>query len=162
MIYGTVRLGCLSKVQTLHSTKPLIPTPYIHTQVPPELHCFCFPLFWTNSMESNVVDNDASRILRELKNLKDTKSRIEQKISVLEAQLREINLQNEVANNGSCPPSSIVNLEPRNGLTPDMIYRYSRHLLLPSFGVEGFVQFSLQKYYLFSPPFLFCYVGLSL
>lgn len=65
----------------------------------------------------------ASEIVRELDSLKDEKTIIEQKISALEAQLREINLQNDAA--------------PPNGLTQDMIHRYSRHLVLPSFGVQG-------------------------
>ncbi|KAH1211411.1 Adenylyltransferase and sulfurtransferase MOCS3 [Glycine max] len=65
----------------------------------------------------------ASEILRELDSLKDEKTKIEHKISALEAQLREINLQNDAA--------------PPNGLTQDMIHRYSRHLVLPSFGVQG-------------------------
>ncbi|XP_014502670.1 adenylyltransferase and sulfurtransferase MOCS3 [Vigna radiata var. radiata] len=76
----------------------------------------------------------ASEILRELDSLKDAKAKIEHKISALEAQLREINLQNDAAPpNGSSYPSSY----PTNGLTQDMIHRYSRHLMLPSFGVEG-------------------------
>ncbi|KAI4307969.1 hypothetical protein L6164_031093 [Bauhinia variegata] len=84
-------------------------------------------------MESIVADNDASRILREIESLKDTRTRIDHKISLLEAQLREINLQNGASEERSSPPT----VDSRNGLTPDMIYRYSRHLLLPSFGVEG-------------------------
>jgi len=76
----------------------------------------------------------ASEILRELDSLKDAKAKIEHKISALEAQLREINLRNDAApTNGSSHPSSY----PTNGLTQDMIHRYSRHLMLPSFGVEG-------------------------
>ncbi|KAF7831364.1 Adenylyltransferase and sulfurtransferase MOCS3 [Senna tora] len=90
-------------------------------------------------MESTARDNDASPILAELQSLKDSKSVIEHKISVLESQLREIDLRNEiVSNGGSCPPISTLNSNPANGLlSPDMIHRYSRHLLLPSFGVEG-------------------------
>ncbi|KAJ1392484.1 Ubiquitin-activating enzyme [Sesbania bispinosa] len=72
----------------------------------------------------------ASEILRELESLKHQKSTIEHKISALEAQLKEIHLQNDAVPNGS---SSY----PTNGLAPHMIHRYSRHLVLPSFGVQG-------------------------
>ncbi|XP_027331477.1 adenylyltransferase and sulfurtransferase MOCS3 isoform X2 [Abrus precatorius] len=73
----------------------------------------------------------ASEILRELNSLKNEKTKIEHKISVLEAQLRDINLQNDaVSDDGS-------SLYPTNGLTRDMIHRYSRHLMLPSFGVQA-------------------------
>ncbi|TKY57329.1 Adenylyltransferase and sulfurtransferase MOCS3 [Spatholobus suberectus] len=72
----------------------------------------------------------ALEILRELDSLKDAKTKIEHKISALEAQLREINLRNDAAPNGS-------SAYPTNGLTQDMIHRYSRHLVLPSFGVQG-------------------------
>lgn len=72
----------------------------------------------------------ASEIVRELESLKDEKTKIEHKISVLEAQLKEINLQNSVHSNGSSPYST-------NGLAPEMIHRYSRHLVLPSFGVQA-------------------------
>ncbi|KAK7371993.1 hypothetical protein VNO80_05360 [Phaseolus coccineus] len=74
----------------------------------------------------------ASEILRELDSLKDAKSKIELKISALEAQLKEINLRNDAA-----PPNGSSPLYPTNGLTQDMIHRYSRHLMLPSFGVQG-------------------------
>ncbi|KAJ7960817.1 Adenylyltransferase and sulfurtransferase MOCS3 [Quillaja saponaria] len=88
-------------------------------------------------MEFNRGDSEASRILRDIQALKDTKSGIEHKLSVLEARLQEINLQDDAVSNGSSAPSSTVDSGFGNGLTPDMIYRYSRHLLLPSFGVEG-------------------------
>lgn len=90
-------------------------------------------------MESN--SGDASAILREIEALKATRNEIDSKISALEAQLREIKLQNGndngVLNNGSCPPISGLDSGFGHGLTPQMIYRYSRHLLLPSFGVQG-------------------------
>lgn len=79
----------------------------------------------------------ASEIVRELESLKDEKTKIEHKISLLEAQLKEINLQNGVvALNGSSPYST-------NGLTPEMVHRYSRHLVLPSFGVQGILYIRL-------------------
>lgn len=88
-------------------------------------------------MESN--GGDASRILREIETLKATKTEIEQRISALEAQLRETNLDDRTGTvlNGSCPPISTVHSDFGHSLSPEMIYRYSRHLLLPSFGVQG-------------------------
>ncbi|KAH0987247.1 hypothetical protein GBA52_014424 [Prunus armeniaca] len=83
---------------------------------------------------------EASRILLQLENLKSSKSEIERQISALEAQLQEINLQhpNATVPNGSCPPV-IPSVDSGYGhdLSPQMIYRYSRHLLLPAFGVQG-------------------------
>ncbi|KAK7276874.1 hypothetical protein RIF29_18020 [Crotalaria pallida] len=69
----------------------------------------------------------ASRILSELQSLKQEKTIIDHKISALEAQLRDINSNN---NNTQNDTASF-------GLPPQLIYRYSRHLLLPSFGVQG-------------------------
>ncbi|KAF3453401.1 hypothetical protein FNV43_RR03841 [Rhamnella rubrinervis] len=88
-------------------------------------------------MESN--GGDASRILREIETLKATKSEIEQRISALEAQLREIKVDhgNDAILNGSCPPISTNHSDFGHGLSPDMVYRYSRHLLLPTFGVQA-------------------------
>ncbi|KAK9269565.1 hypothetical protein L1049_001341 [Liquidambar formosana] len=87
---------------------------------------------------------DAARILREIESLKDTKTDIERKISALEAQLREIYSKDDTFSNGSLPSiSSNSDSGLAHGLSPDMIYRYSRHLLLPSFGVQG--QSSLLK-----------------
>ncbi|KAL7217902.1 hypothetical protein ACSBR2_011183 [Camellia fascicularis] len=87
-------------------------------------------------MESN--GGDASTILRELENLKSSKIEIERRISVLEAQLRQKEDETKVYSTSSCTPvsnggDSGVGL----GLSPEMIYRYSRHLLLPSVGVQG-------------------------
>lgn len=70
--------------------------------------------------------SEASRIVREIESLKASKREIEHQISALEAELGQIHLQDE--------PNSISN---GHGLSPDMIYRYSRHLLLPSFAVQG-------------------------
>ncbi|GAU25055.1 hypothetical protein TSUD_257490 [Trifolium subterraneum] len=73
----------------------------------------------------------SSEILQELESLKNEKTKIEHKISLLEAQLKDINLQKQVSasSNGSSPYAT-------NGLEPHMIHRYSRHLVLPSFGVQ--------------------------
>ncbi|KAF8009105.1 hypothetical protein BT93_J0178 [Corymbia citriodora subsp. variegata] len=83
---------------------------------------------------------DAARILGEIEALKATKSDIEAKISALEAQLKGMSCRNDaVLSNGSCPPAAAVAAEAGlgHGLSPEMIYRYSRQLLLPSFGVQA-------------------------
>ncbi|KAH7859751.1 hypothetical protein Vadar_004991 [Vaccinium darrowii] len=92
--------------------------------------------------------SESSRILNEIENLKSSKIEIERQISVLEAQLRDINgnKDHETNSNSTSPCSPLSNngdLGFGHGLSPDMIYRYSRHLLLPSFGVQG--QSSLLK-----------------
>ncbi|KAL6314125.1 hypothetical protein AAG906_011865 [Vitis piasezkii] len=92
-------------------------------------------------MESN--GEDASRILREIETLKAAKADIEHRISVLEARLRDIPPPNDAISGVSCSSMSIADSAAGHGLSPDMIYRYSRHLLLPSFGVQG--QSSLLK-----------------
>ncbi|XVF77375.1 hypothetical protein PTKIN_Ptkin14bG0038000 [Pterospermum kingtungense] len=89
-----------------------------------------------------IVD-DVARIRRDIQALKDTKSRIEHRISVLEAMLQETGSvvappENDDVCNGSCPPISAVDgANLAHGLSPDSVYRYSRHLLLPSFGVQA-------------------------
>lgn len=93
------------------------------------------------SMGSN--GGDASRILRDIEALKATKTDLERRISVLEGQLCEINLRTDTVSNGARPLVSTTDSGFGHGLSPDMIYRYSRHLLLPSFGVQG--QSSLLK-----------------
>jgi hypothetical protein len=84
-----------------------------------------------NSLKIELMSS-ASEILQELESLKNEKTKIEHKISLLEAQLKDINLQKQVSasSNGSSP-------YPTNGLEPHMIHRYSRHLVLPAFGVQG-------------------------
>ncbi|KAI8008975.1 Adenylyltransferase and sulfurtransferase MOCS3 [Camellia lanceoleosa] len=88
---------------------------------------------------------ESSRILREIENLKSAKSEIERRISDLEAQLRDVDEKDETKTNStrSCPPLSNGDSGLGHGLSPDMIYRYSRQLLLPSFGVQA--QSSLLK-----------------
>ncbi|KAF5728422.1 putative ubiquitin-activating enzyme E1 [Tripterygium wilfordii] len=89
-------------------------------------------------MDSNG-GGEVCRILRELKTLKASKSDIERRISDLEAQLRELNLNNGtvVPNGSSCTLMSTVDSGFGHGLSADMIYRYSRQLLIPSFGVQA-------------------------
>ncbi|GMY31154.1 adenylyltransferase and sulfurtransferase MOCS3 [Fagus crenata] len=86
-------------------------------------------------MESNGQD-EATRILHELQSLKATKSDIDRQISALESQLHNLTLQNDTVNN---LPNPIPTVHPNHhhDLTPQMIHRYSRHLLLPSFGVKA-------------------------
>ncbi|KAM0018569.1 putative transferase [Helianthus debilis subsp. tardiflorus] len=84
-------------------------------------------------MESNGGADESSRLLHELQSLKDSKRDIEARISVIEAQLQQI----QHSNNESPAVSSNGVSEFGHDLTPDMIYRYSRQLLLPSFGVQG-------------------------
>uniref|UniRef100_A0A2P2KVE2 Adenylyltransferase and sulfurtransferase MOCS3 n=1 Tax=Rhizophora mucronata TaxID=61149 RepID=A0A2P2KVE2_RHIMU len=87
-------------------------------------------------MEPNVAEAD--QILVELETLKAVKAEVESRISALEARLRDFNLRNgTVSANGVCPSISTVDSGSGHGLSPDAIYRYSRHLLLPSFGVQG-------------------------
>ncbi|KAJ0571551.1 putative transferase [Helianthus annuus] len=84
-------------------------------------------------MESNGGADESSRLLHELQSLKDSKRDIEARISVIEAQLQQI----QHSNNESPAVNSNGVSEFGHDLTPDMIYRYSRQLLLPSFGVQG-------------------------
>lgn len=93
-------------------------------------------------MKSNGIE--ASQIQQEIESLKADKLRIEQRISELEAQLRRLNTSDEtnqtdvVRDAPICfPPISNGKLSSGHGLSPENIYRYSRHLLLPSFGVQG-------------------------
>ncbi|KAL0000748.1 hypothetical protein SO802_014529 [Lithocarpus litseifolius] len=85
-------------------------------------------------MEPNGHD-EASQILHELQSLKATKSDIDRRISALESQLRHLNLQNGTVVKTSALPNPITAVH--HDLTPEMIHRYSRHLLLPSFGVKA-------------------------
>ncbi|KAJ4981885.1 hypothetical protein NE237_032722 [Protea cynaroides] len=89
--------------------------------------------------------DEASRILCEIEKLKLAKSELEHRISALQARLGDLN---EVVTEEEKDPSyrlpALINGEELgHGLSPDMIYRYSRHLLLSSFGVQG--QSSLVK-----------------
>ncbi|KAF9590114.1 hypothetical protein IFM89_030862 [Coptis chinensis] len=73
-------------------------------------------------------------IVEEIEKLEAEKSKIEKRISSLQAQLlgnkNEQEKEEEEEGNNN-------NYENEYGLSPDMIYRYSRHLLLPSFGVQA-------------------------
>lgn len=89
-------------------------------------------------MESN--GGDPSRILQQIETLKAGKSEIEQRISDLEAQLNGVVVKDD-AKSSSYHSVSVDDSTVANGLSPDMIYRYSRHLLLPSYGVQGLAQY---------------------
>ncbi|XP_050367645.1 adenylyltransferase and sulfurtransferase MOCS3 [Argentina anserina] len=84
---------------------------------------------------------EAGAILRELESLKASKSEIDLRISALETRLQEISLPqqpNGAVSNGACAPvPSSVDSGYGHDLSPQMIYRYSRQLLLPSFGVQA-------------------------
>ncbi|XP_023553239.1 adenylyltransferase and sulfurtransferase MOCS3 [Cucurbita pepo subsp. pepo] len=81
---------------------------------------------------------ESSRILHEIETLKSARSDLDRRISSLESQLRDLNHHQ---NNGvsHAPSASLSTLDSTfpHGLSPDMIYRYSRHLLLPTFGVQA-------------------------
>lgn len=89
-------------------------------------------------MESN--GDAASAISRQIESLKAQKTTIEQQISCLEAQLHRLNHQShnpKPKEEANSPFSSDSDYDFGHGLSPDMIYRYSRQLILPSFGVQA-------------------------
>ena len=90
-------------------------------------------------MDSN---GGVDELLTELLSLKDSKLEIEARISVLEAQLQQIQSNQHPNQRGSSDCSNGAS-EFGHDLTPDMIYRYSRQLLLPSFGVQGLLLSSI-------------------
>ncbi|KAJ6809369.1 adenylyltransferase and sulfurtransferase MOCS3-2 [Iris pallida] len=78
---------------------------------------------------------DCRSIAQEIERLREEKNGIESRISALEAQLK-------TAAAPPPPPDGDVAFG-GDRLTPPMIHRYSRHLILPSFGVQG--QLNLSK-----------------
>ncbi|KAL1814840.1 hypothetical protein DCAR_0519031 [Daucus carota subsp. sativus] len=68
---------------------------------------------------------EESRIIREMESLNESKRKIDDEIRVLQARLLQIRQNNHSSKTYG------------NNLPAHHIYRYSRHLLLPSFGVEG-------------------------
>lgn len=93
--------------------------------------------------KDTAPDGSAS-VLCELERLRAEKEELETRISLLEAHL---NRDSVAASDSSSPNPLSASCEDgaaEDGvLTPEMIHRYSRHLLLPDFGVEG--QLSLIK-----------------
>ncbi|KAL1540969.1 Adenylyltransferase and sulfurtransferase MOCS3 [Salvia divinorum] len=85
-------------------------------------------------MSSNRVGQTAADIRREIAALQEAKADIDNRISALQTQLSSC-VSNDGTNGTNCRTSP----EPSSGgqLSADMIYRYSRQLILPSFGVEA-------------------------
>ncbi|PKA50542.1 Adenylyltransferase and sulfurtransferase MOCS3 2 [Apostasia shenzhenica] len=92
-------------------------------------------------MDSNGMSSGYADIIREIEKLKVEKEEIENRISKLEAQLdRKPDETAHLEASQCCSNVQTVldgHRSSSNGLTPEMIYRYSRHLLLPDFGVEA-------------------------
>ncbi|KAK6122190.1 hypothetical protein DH2020_044069 [Rehmannia glutinosa] len=87
-------------------------------------------------MDSNGVGETATHIRQEIASLQKTKAQIEDRISALQARLSSCSSEdgNEETNSSAPRPTETTF---SGQLSADMIYRYSRHLLLPSFGVEA-------------------------
>ncbi|KAG8371692.1 hypothetical protein BUALT_Bualt13G0114700 [Buddleja alternifolia] len=94
------------------------------------------PLFHRQTaMDSNGIGETQSDIRREIASLEKAKAEINDRISALQARL-DYSLKEGSKETNLCPLRPTET--PFNGqLSADMIYRYSRHLLLPSFGVEA-------------------------
>lgn len=67
------------------------------------------------------------KIIREMDALNESKRKIDDQISLLQARLVQIRQNNH------------TNKSYGNELSSHNIYRYSRHLLLPSFAVQGYL-----------------------
>ncbi|XP_057781007.1 adenylyltransferase and sulfurtransferase MOCS3 [Salvia miltiorrhiza] len=85
-------------------------------------------------MNSNGVGETAADIRREIAALQKEKAAIDDRISALQAQLSTC-----ASEDGTNGVNCCARPEPPTGakLSADMIYRYSRQLILPSFGVEA-------------------------
>ncbi|CAA0842446.1 Adenylyltransferase and sulfurtransferase MOCS3 [Striga hermonthica] len=83
-------------------------------------------------MDSNGVVETAADILRDIASLEKAKAQIEERISALRARL-----SNRSSENGSEAADSPAPRSTEANLSADMIHRYSRHLILPSFGVDA-------------------------
>ncbi|KAL7124566.1 hypothetical protein ABFS83_14G056900 [Erythranthe nasuta] len=86
-------------------------------------------------MDSGGERLTASEIHTELASLQTAKAAINDRISTLESLLKNITTEDESETGSSAPAAAEA--PPTGQLSADMIYRYSRHLLLPSFGVEA-------------------------
>ncbi|KAI0515900.1 hypothetical protein KFK09_008568 [Dendrobium nobile] len=97
-----------------------------------------------DNIDYKIVGNGSADIIHEIEKLKLDKKGIENRISKLEAQLKADEAVQMKANQACSSYDSILDghAVSSNGLTPGMIYRYSRHFLLPDFGVEyvGFLE----------------------
>ncbi|XP_051143649.1 adenylyltransferase and sulfurtransferase MOCS3 [Andrographis paniculata] len=89
-----------------------------------------------SAMDSNGGVETPTDIRREIASLEQAKAKIENRISELQAKLGSCSSENSGVEINSCAlPPVESNIDGQ--LSPDMIHRYSRHLLLPSFGVEA-------------------------
>ncbi|CAA0820672.1 Adenylyltransferase and sulfurtransferase MOCS3 [Striga hermonthica] len=87
-------------------------------------------------MDSNGVGETAADIRREIASLEKDKAHIEDRISALRARLSNHIPENGREEAGTAAPRPTAT--PSGGqLSADMIYRYSRQLILPSFGVDA-------------------------
>ncbi|PIN14020.1 Molybdopterin synthase sulfurylase [Handroanthus impetiginosus] len=88
------------------------------------------------AMDSNGAVETAADVRREISSLEKAKAQIEDRISALQARLNSYGLEDgsEKTNCSAPPPAEDLF---SGKLSADMIYRYSRHLLLPSFGVDA-------------------------
>jgi adenylyltransferase/sulfurtransferase len=94
-------------------------------------------------------DGRREALERELKKLRAEREELDGRIRLLESQLEAVpaGVSGAAAGkgvwDGACGGSAACQRRVGNGFAPDdglpadMIYRYSRHLLLPDFGVEG-------------------------
>lgn len=89
-------------------------------------------------MDSNGVGVSAAEIRREIAALQEAKAELDGRMSTLQAQLSAC-ASGDGADGTSCSAPRLAAPEPPSGgqLSADMIYRYSRQLILPSFGVEA-------------------------
>lgn len=71
--------------------------------------------------------DEECKIIREMESLNESKREIDDQISLLQARLVQIRQNNH------------TNKSYGNELSSHDIYRYSRHLLLPSFAVQGYL-----------------------
>ncbi|XP_009415961.2 adenylyltransferase and sulfurtransferase MOCS3-2 isoform X2 [Musa acuminata AAA Group] len=98
-------------------------------------------------MDSKEIGSGSSGadLLREIERLRSDKEELESRIHLLEAQIKPRGAA-EKDKSGSCSLSSLscpqMNGATISGLSPEMIHRYSRHLLVPDFGVEGQLKLS--------------------
>ena len=91
--------------------------------------------------DSYRFSSNGSSLENELRRLEAEKDSIEARISLLKLQL-EAEKSTTLVSEQSRTLIEEMKWEGRAsvcGLTPEMIHRYSRHLLLPSFGVDGII-----------------------
>ncbi|KAL6552657.1 Adenylyltransferase and sulfurtransferase MOCS3 [Orobanche hederae] len=92
-------------------------------------------------MNSNEVGETAAEIRREIAALQKAKAEIEGRISVMQAEFSTCSSEDRTNGTNCC--SRLLESPSNVQLSADMIHRYCRQLILPSFGVEA--QASLLK-----------------